>query len=188
MPQTKVLLDSNAYFRLAKSIHPLLFEVFGATEYCLYVLKEMEDEWSRSTRLKNKFAWVNEQQYRANRGKMLVLSKKQRKELPTVFDFVWDFIQVNDGGPSRVDAWNIAYGYVLGIVVVTDDVSMRSVATEFGVPTISSLRLLQIMVEEAHINMPKVREVAAYWIFDGDKPANFRLEYIDLFGEDPPVV
>ena len=51
MAQTKLLIDSNSYFRLAKSLHPLLFEEFGADNYCLYVLKELEEEWSRNPRL-----------------------------------------------------------------------------------------------------------------------------------------
>ena len=42
MPQSKVLVDSNSYFRLAKSIHPLLFQTFGDEEYCLYVLPELD--------------------------------------------------------------------------------------------------------------------------------------------------
>ena len=33
--QAKILLDSNSYFRLAREIHPLLFQEFGDKNYCL---------------------------------------------------------------------------------------------------------------------------------------------------------
>lgn len=56
MPQSKILLDSNSYFRLAKSIHPLLFQEFGNKKYCLYVLPELDKEYERQPRLKNKIS------------------------------------------------------------------------------------------------------------------------------------
>jgi hypothetical protein len=40
MPQSKFLIDSNVYFRLAQSIRQLL-KIFGDENYCLYVIKEL---------------------------------------------------------------------------------------------------------------------------------------------------
>ncbi len=40
MGQSKILLDSNSYFRLAKDFGPLLNTTFSVDNYCLYVLKE----------------------------------------------------------------------------------------------------------------------------------------------------
>ena len=47
MAQTKILFDSNAYFRLAQSIHPLLQVEFGKEDYCLYVIKELQVEYDK---------------------------------------------------------------------------------------------------------------------------------------------
>ncbi len=59
-----ILLDSNAYFRLALSIHPLLQVCFGEdTQFSLFVLPELDDEYRTSVRLRHKFMWVAEQQY-----------------------------------------------------------------------------------------------------------------------------
>ena len=33
MPQSKILLDTNAYLRLAHNLHPLLFQEFGKKKY-----------------------------------------------------------------------------------------------------------------------------------------------------------
>jgi hypothetical protein len=44
-PPQVMLLDSNAYFRMARSIHPLLQETFGTSpRYSLLVLADLDDE------------------------------------------------------------------------------------------------------------------------------------------------
>ena len=40
----RVLLDTNAYLRLAKRIRPLLGVTFGQKRYTLTILKQVEDE------------------------------------------------------------------------------------------------------------------------------------------------
>lgn len=60
MPQTKILLDTNAYRRLAQTIQPLLFDPFGKKEYTLYVIKEFQTEFNRQKRLTRIFPWVNQ--------------------------------------------------------------------------------------------------------------------------------
>jgi hypothetical protein len=187
MAQNKILLDSNSYFRLAKSIHPLLFEPFGEEDHCLYVLSEMEKEWNRSTRLQTKFAWVDEEEYRDNRDKNLTLSKSGKAQLATVTEFIWQEIQANYPGPSKIDTVHLAYGYILGIPVVTDDQDMIPVAQAFGIQSMSSLRLLDLMLQEGHIDIDKVRQIASYWLYEGDTPAKFRKEFESLFNEPPPV-
>lgn len=44
MTQSKILVDTNAYLRLAKTIRPLLFNPFGDNGYCLYILPELNTE------------------------------------------------------------------------------------------------------------------------------------------------
>ena len=60
MAESRILLDTNAYFRLAQSIHPLLKAAFGDQNYTLYVLKELQVEYEKNPRLTNRFAWVND--------------------------------------------------------------------------------------------------------------------------------
>jgi hypothetical protein len=63
-----ILLASCAYFRLARSIHPLLAGTFGpAPPYSLFVLAALYDEYLTSSRLKNKFEWVNAREYKHDR-------------------------------------------------------------------------------------------------------------------------
>lgn len=56
MSQSKILVDTNAYLRLAKTIHPLLSTPFGEKKYCLYILPELNKELANA-KFENKFPW-----------------------------------------------------------------------------------------------------------------------------------
>lgn len=67
MDKKRILLDSNAYLRLANSFHPLLGEGFGKENYTLHLIPEFQKEFDKNPRLKNKFGWVNQPEYVENR-------------------------------------------------------------------------------------------------------------------------
>jgi predicted nuclease of predicted toxin-antitoxin system len=186
MPQTKLLLDTNTYFRLAKSIHPLLDTVFGEPNYCLYVLKELDIEFSRNKRLQSKFSWVDENEYLNNRRKKLSLSKKDKRAIDLTVDMLRQHKVDHLLSVSDIDILGLAYGHVLGICVVTDDTDMLELANVFGIRTQKTLNLLKLMLDCEHVDSHKVKQIVAYWEYIGDKPANFRQDYISLFGEKPP--
>lgn|SRR5664280_730841 len=77
MSEGRILVDSNAYFRLAQSIYPLLNVEFGDRRYCLYCLKELQDEYNKSSRLKNAFSWVNDPEYVKNRSHLLKITREE---------------------------------------------------------------------------------------------------------------
>lgn len=186
MAQTKILLDSNSYFRLAKNIHPLLFVEFGQQQHCLYVLPELEKEYERSPRLQTKFAWVNAPEYKANRTQRLTLSRKHERDQQTAFEFMWDHVQTTLPGPSRLDVVHVSYGYTLGIAVVTDDADMSELAKVFSVNVMKTLDLLKLMLDSSHVDMAAVRSIVAYWSYEVDRPKDFVTDYRRLFGEPPP--
>lgn len=186
MAQSKILLDSNSYFRLAKSIRPLLFVEFGENQHCLYVLSELEDEYARNPRLQTKFSWVNEPEYRDNRLKRLTVSRKDKAARITAYEFMWDHVQNSLPGPSRLDVVHLSYGYVLGIPVVTDDADMRELARIFGVKTLKTMELLKLMLDCGHVDMPTIRTIAAYWSYEADRPKDFAVDYRRHFNEAPP--
>jgi len=184
--QSKILVDSNSYFRLAKSVHPLLFQEFGADRHCLYVLPELQQEYDREPRLHAKFPWVDDPDFKENRKRAPALSKKHKRELEVAREFLWDYVQTQLPGPSRVDVTVLSYGYVLGIPVVTDDTDMRALGNAFGVKLLKTLELLKLMLDCGHIDMPKVCAVASYLVYIPDLPKDFQEDYRRLFGEQPP--
>ena len=90
MTQSKILVDSNAYFRLARDIHPLLGRQFGHKKYCLYIIEGFEKEYLHSGRLQTKFHWVAEEKYSFNRQKRIVLSRAEKNRLSETKDFFKD--------------------------------------------------------------------------------------------------
>lgn len=186
MGQSKILLDSNSYFRLAKDIHPLLDTIFGTENFCLYVLKELDDEFFRSRRLQTEFAWVESNEYHSNRQKRLTVSHKDTRAIKLAADFITRHGIDQELGISRVDSLCLAYGHVLSIPVVTDDMDMLQVGSDLAVGTMKTLDLLRLMLDSGHIDKERVRRIASYWNYIGDKPANFRSDFIRIFGERPP--
>lgn len=60
---TLVLLDTNAYLRLAKRVRPAVGVTFGQKGYTLTILKAVEDEVHRSARLKAKYPWFDNDEF-----------------------------------------------------------------------------------------------------------------------------
>jgi len=186
MPLNRILVDSNAYFRLAKSIRPLLGAPFGKKKYCLFVLKELQLEYDRSPRLKGVFHWVNESEYKENRSQVLVITKEEKPEIKRAYEFILDYVRNVHPGVSKVDVLCLAHAEQLGIPVVTDDEEMREAAGDYGIKTLNTLELLRLMLDAGHINMSKVREIVSYLEYQRDMPKKILKDYKRIFAEDPP--
>jgi len=182
MPQSKILVDTNAYLRLAKTIRPLLFVPFGDNEYCLYILPELNEELA-SRKLQSKFPWVDEEEFSENRKYFPKIAKKQKSSIDQAFGYVWNYVQTDLPGPSKVDAWYIAYSLELNVPVVTDDQDMTSLAEAFGAKVMPTLELLKIMLDCGHTDMKTINGLVEYWKYFSDIPANFQTDYQRLFGD-----
>lgn len=156
MAQSKILIDTNTYIRLAKSIHPLLDVNFGQDNHCLYVLKELDEEFSCNKRLKTQFTWVDDDEFLSNRKKRLTLSRKDKNNIQTTIEFLHQH-KIDYGlSVSRVDILCLAHAYVLDIHVVTDDTDMLELAKTFGIKTMKTLELLGLMLECCYVDMPRL--------------------------------
>ena len=100
MAKIRILLDSNAYLRLAVSIHPLLGQRFGLDEQeqnIIRVIQKLDLEYAKNPRLKNKFHWVKDEPYAENRQKeRLNIAPKQQADVDHAVTFkrvgIFDFI------------------------------------------------------------------------------------------------
>lgn len=180
MAQSKILVDTNSYLRLAKTIHPLLFSPFGENEYCLYIIPELNDELEGS-RLQTKFSWVLEEEFSGNRRVFPTVSKAQNKAIRQTFEFVWEATSGNYPGPSRVDVLYIAYAIELDLPLVTDDEAMIELALEFEVRAMKTLELVKLMHDVEHISEDQIKSLVAYWKYNKDMPAKFKKDFKRLF-------
>lgn len=186
MPQTKILVDSCSYFRLAQNIHPLLAATFGEKDYTLYVHAAVTTEFDRTARLQTKFDWFTQRDYTFNRSRPLNIGNKEAKAIDATFEFMWAHVQEENLGPSPVDVRVLATASELSLPMVTDDTDLLEMAEMYGVHAMTSLELMRLMLDEKHIDMAKVRQVVGQWLYDRDTPANFVADYRKHFGEAPP--
>jgi len=180
MPQSKILVDTNAYLRLAQFIRPLLFSPFGDNAYCLYVLPELNYELNNH-RLINKFPWIEQDEYLENRKHFPTTGRKLKKSIDQTFDYLWDHVQSVLPGPSKIDALYVAYALELDIPVVTDDQDMVELAVAFDCKVMPTLELLKIMHDCGHTDMKTVNSLVEYWLYIGDRPANLKKDLARLF-------
>ena len=191
-PSQDVLLDSNAYFRLGNSIRPLLQQSFGsAPQYTLYVLAELDDEYATSARLKSKFNWVSESEYRTDRrARRYELRGNDRASALTAFSFLMAYGDEHQINLSREDLKALAVGFVKDIPVVTDDGGMTRVAEANGIECWSTIKLLRVMVISGRIEMDTVNEILEYWTYEKDLPmpaGKLRQLFKEYFNADCPV-
>jgi predicted nucleic acid-binding protein len=185
MSQSKILVDTNSYLRLAQSIKPLLFVQFGKDNYCLYVIPELNTELERK-HLKNKFPWVDDVEFKTDRQRYPSLSKKQKQSIINNFEFIWDYVEAELPGPSRVDAMYIAYAIEMDVHVITDDEDMIQLAKAFDAKHMRTLELLKLMLDAGHIDMTKIRSIVSYWRHIKDTPGQLTKLYRKLFKDSPP--
>lgn len=193
MPPPKLfILDSNAYFRLAISIHPLLGQAFGKSKderYVLRVISQLDAEYNRSSRLQNKFHWVGNKKYKDNRqAEQLKVAAKQNALVKQARSFILETEKDLKCNLSLVDATALAVGFVKQQPVVTDDKDMCTVANALGIEVWSLLQLLKFMLDEGHMDLAKVKELATYLDYENDLPCGrtqFIKEFKKFFDTDP---
>ncbi len=182
MAQSKILLDSNAYFRLAYSKHPLLFVSFGKENYTLYVIEDLQKEFDRSPRLQNKFDWVNQKKFAENRKCKLNTSNKDKKNIEITYSYLWEYNISEVIGASPVDVKALAFGSVLDIPVVTDDADMKELGETFNIIVWGILDLLKLMYDCGHVDKTELNAIVGYIEYTNDLPyGKFMKDFTKIF-------
>lgn len=191
-PPRLILLDSNAYLRLAISIHPLLGQKFGKDDEetnVLRVIKKLDQEYLRNPRLQSKFHWVREPTYSENRqAERLNIAPKQQKEIDNAVSFILAEEKKSAYDLSLVDVQALAVAFAKQCPVISDDKGMQEIGKLFDIEVWSTLQLLRLMLNEQWIDLDKCIEIAAYWNHENDLPcgkAEFIAAFRKFFKTDP---
>ena len=185
----KILIDTNTYLRLAVVMDPLvLSEIPGEDGGELWILPDLYKELKRSPRLSHDFSWMSYPEMVENRKSCRWhLDSDTRSQIESAYQFALRLSQETQNGASPFDIRCLAYGYVLEILVVTDDRDMRLLADELEVSHTNTLGLLKRMLDADACDMSKIRSIVQYWIAVDDLPANYRSDFKRHFGENPPM-
>ncbi len=181
-----ILLDTNAYLRLGYSLHPLLAKHFGSkgNRLKLRLTGSFLSEYSRSPRIQNKFPWVNQPEYINDRKKgRLRVPEASKPQIKRASNYLWQFRMDQGLTASRVDVNILAHGYVLDIVVVTDDKDMKVVGEEFEIQIMGVFDLLKLMFECDRATPENIKALAGYLEYIKDTPSiTFKEDCLALIG------
>jgi len=180
--ENSYLADSNSYFRLAKSLHPLLCNPFGKKNHCIFILRECDEEYSNSLSLQNKFSWVKSDEFSNNRKKGLLRTSSYDDAIENNIKFIKLYAREKYINVSQVDIKYLASALELGIVLITDDSGMIKIAEEFEIKIMKSIDVLKLMLDCNYITIEKVKEVTSYWVHTKDTPKDFKVDCSSLFG------
>ncbi len=146
-----VLLDTNAYLRLAKRIRPAVGISFGQKGYVLTVHKSVEDEVHRNPRLKAKYPWFDSEEFATERlAKQIRLSEDDKQGIAVAQSILhgWvlsDVDRYTSGGrspPGQTDCWLLALGQVKSAIVVTDDLGILPILRQAHSANSSSIFMM----------------------------------------------
>lgn len=192
---TLVLLDTNAYLRLAKRIRPLLGVEFGHKQYSLTVLKQVEDEVFKSSRLKFLYPWFTDADLNNERmAKQVRLSAVERAQIEAAASVLRAYVLTDPLGytsqgrspPSPTDCFILAFGQVRPAIVVTDDLGMHKLANDFDIDIWHGHDLLKKMLTAKVITNELVREIFTALENNDDLPRTWQeakhIVFKKLFG------
>lgn len=187
---TLVLLDTNAYLRIAKRIKPLLGIEFGQKGYVLTILKDIEEEVHRSARLRFLYPWFDNNVLAKERlAKRIRLSADEKVQIEVivsvlrahVLENASDYTSHGRSPPSITDCYCLAFGQVRPGIVVTDDLGMHQLVDEFDINVWHGHELLKKMLTAKMIDKTMVREIYEALELNGDLPRTWHDAKLSAF-------
>lgn len=196
---TLVLLDTNAYVKLAKRVRPLLGKKFAQKDYVLTVLRDVEDEVHRNPRLRHKFPWFDGDDLAVERMAHTPRLSPDEKQTLTAATSVLEgvvrmdlsrFMTRGRAPPSSTDCRMLAFGQIRPAIVVTDDLAMHELAALVGIRDIwHGHELLKKMLSAQLIANDMVREIYEALEANDDMPASWlavkHTTFVKVFGKLP---
>ena len=195
---TLVLLDTNAYLRLAKRVKPMLGVKFGQKEYVLTILRDVENEVQRNPTLRFKYPWFGNPDISEERlSKGIRLSKDEKTQIDAATSILRESVLSNAisyttqgrSPPSPTDCRMLAFGQIRPAIVVTDDLGMHQLARDFELPVWHGHELLKKMLSAKLINNELVREIYEALEANNDLPRAWQevrhTVYKKVFGPQP---
>jgi len=195
---TFALLDTNIYLRLAKRIRPLLGTKFGANNYSITILKDVEDEVHRNSSLAFYYPWFDNPELATERmAKQIRLSEADKTRLNSAVSILHKSVQ-NDpryltegrSPPSKTDCRVLAFSQIRDAVIVTDDMGMHLLAEDFDLPVWHGYQLLEQMYLAKIIDEALIRSIYDALENNGDMTKTWKLAkhttFVEIFGEPEP--
>lgn len=192
---TLALLDTNIYLRLAKRIRPLLGTKFGADDYSIVILKDVENEVHRNSSLSFRYPWFDYPEFTAERmAKQIRLSSTDKDQLNSAVSILHKSVQgdpryLTEGRspPSRTDCRVLAFSQIRDAIIVTDDMGMHLLAEDFDIPVWHGYQLLEQMYLAGIIDHELIRSIYDALETNRDMTKTWKqakhTTFVEIFGE-----
>ncbi|CDW95052.1 MULTISPECIES: hypothetical protein [unclassified Thiomonas] len=163
-----VLLDTNAYLRLAKRVRPVIGIKFGQKGYVLTIHRFVEDEVRRNPRLRANYPWFDGPEFASERlAKQIRLTADEKTSIDAAQSVLHGWVLADpdsytSGGrspPGPTDCWLLALGQVKPAIVVTDDLGMHALANDFSITVWHGFELLDKLRSAKAVDAPLIREI-----------------------------
>lgn len=192
---TLVLLDTNAYLRLAKRVRPAVGVKFGQKRYVLTIHKSVEDEVHRNPRLRATYPWFDGQEFASERmAKQVRLSDADKASIQAAQSVLHGWVLADPepytsrgrSPPGPTDCWLLALGQVKPAIVVTDDLGMHALAKDFGILVWHGYELLDKLRSAKVVDPPLIRKIYEALEANGDLPKTWgeakHTVFLKIFG------
>jgi len=141
---------------------------FGQKEYALTILKDVEDEVHKSSKLQFLYPWFDQEDLTKERiSKRVRLTPSERKQVQAATSILREHV-LSDASrytsqgrspPSPTDCYILAFGQIRPAIVATDDLGMHLLAKDFGLPIWHGHELLKKMLTAKLIDNVLVKEI-----------------------------
>lgn len=170
MAQTKIIIDTNAYLRLGKSISPLLGRPFGKEKFTLQGHDYLNKELERNDRFENKFPWINDEICVKEKKKIIPKSSEAYKSISETYDHIFEYEKAEKLSLSLEDKYCLGTALELELTCVTDEYAMRNVAKEFDINVLTTIGLIKLMVENNFLEICQAKDIINYLEYKNDLP------------------
>ena len=171
---------------------------FGQRGYVLTVLKQVETEVHRSSRLRFLYPWFDDPELADERLATRVrLSKIENQQVEAatsvlrahVLGNVVAYTSHSRSPPSQTDCFILAFGQIRPAIVATDDLGMHLLARDFDIQIWHGHELLKKMLSAKLIDNELVREIYEAIESNGDLPNSWKIArhtvFKKIFGPPP---
>jgi len=171
---------------------------FGQKDYVLTVLKEVEDEVHRSSRLRFRYPWFDDPELANERLATRVrLSRTENQQIKAATSVLRAHVLGNVDAykshgrspPSLTDCFILAFGQIRPAIVATDDLGMHLLARDFDIRIWHGHELLKKMLSAKLIDNRLVREIYEAIESNDDLPNSWKTvrhtSFKKIFGPPP---
>jgi len=158
-----ILLDSSAYFRLARPLHPLLKQAVEPGGPSLATVAALDQQCRRGAVFAGEHNWAALPEYVADRARCLRLGARERREVEISMSYMQAAALEQALAVAPVDLLTLAHAWALRAELVSDEKDLQTLARQYDVALLSTSMLLVRLRRGGRIDEQQLRAMDVFW-------------------------